>query len=100
EPAATAVGVVIRNNRVHDNDAWGIFTSYAERVLIEHNEASNSKGQGIAVTQSGDEPIIRFNTAHHNMLAGIQLNTDATLPGDGVISNAIIESNTVYENGR
>lgn len=35
EPDAEAHGIVIRNNNCHDNGRWGIFTAYAEGILIQ-----------------------------------------------------------------
>jgi hypothetical protein len=51
------------------------------------------------VSNSADNPVIKQNISHHNRACGIQLNADPQLPGDKIISNAIVEANIVYENG-
>lgn len=100
EPDAHAVGVVVRGNVARDNTRWGIFTAYAENILIEDNETSGSALEhGIYVSNSADNPVIRDNVAHHNRSSGIQINADPVLPGDGRITNALVEANIIYENG-
>lgn len=93
-------GVIVRNNNV-TNAGWvGITTSFAEGVLIEGNEVSNSKGQhGIYIANSADNPVVRGNKVHDNDEAGIQINADGSQGGDGVITNALIENNVLYGNG-
>jgi parallel beta-helix repeat protein len=100
EPTAEVHGIVIRNNFCHNNSRWGIFTGYAEGIRIEDNETSYSAIEhGIYVSNSSDNPVIRRNQAHHNNASGIQINADPSLPGDGIISNAVVESNEAYNNG-
>jgi len=100
EPEAPATGVVLRNNFCHDNGRWGIFTGYALNVIIEDNETSYSGAEhGIYVSNSADNPRIRRNIVHHNHASGIQINADPELAGDGIITNALVESNVIYENG-
>ncbi|MBL8525236.1 MAG: fibronectin type III domain-containing protein, partial [Betaproteobacteria bacterium] len=103
-PTAHVIDVRILNNKV-SNAGWvGISTSYAQDVLIEGNEISNSKGQhGLYVANSADGPIIRRNVSHHNAWAGIQINADPETteddPVDGIITNALVEQNISYSNG-
>lgn len=93
-------GVIIRNNTVKNAGWVGITTSYAEDVIIEYNNVSESKGQhGIYVANSADRPRIRGNVSHHNRQAGIQINADIELAGDHIIEQAVIENNILYENG-
>jgi parallel beta-helix repeat protein len=100
EPTAHVLGIVIRNNFCHNNSRWGIFTGYAEGIRIENNETSFSAIEhGIYVSNSADDPVITGNNAHHNNASGIQINADPLLAGDGIISNAVIDSNIIYENG-
>lgn len=100
EPDAEAHGIVVRNNNCHDNGRWGIFTAYAEGILIQNNLTSYSGIEhGIYVSNSSDNPVITGNISHHNNASGIQINADPALPGDGIISNAVMDSNVIYENG-
>jgi hypothetical protein len=100
EPTLPTLGIVIRDNHCHHNGRWGIFTGYAQNVVIENNETSYSAIEhGIYVSNSSDNPIIRWNLVHHNRASGIQINADPSLAGDGIITNALIEENEAYENG-
>ncbi len=100
EPDAESHGVVLRKNFCHDNSRWGIFTAYAEGILIEYNETSFSGIEhGIYVSNSSDNPVLRHNLVHDNNASGIQINADPSLGGDGIISNAVIAYNTIWGNG-
>jgi parallel beta-helix repeat protein len=92
--------VTILNNQLDRNYAWGIFTGFSDDLLIEGNVASRSQTQhGIYVSNSGDRPVIRNNSVWGNSGSGIHLNGDATMGGDGIISGAVVEGNTVHDNG-
>jgi parallel beta-helix repeat protein len=93
-------GVQVLNNKVANAGWVGITTSYAEGVRIEGNHVWGSRGQhGIYVANSADNPIIRGNILFDNAQAGIQINADPELPGDGIIEGAIVENNILYRNG-
>jgi hypothetical protein len=92
--------VTIRNNNVDSAGLWGIFTGFSDDLLIENNVTSRSINQhGIYVSNSGDRPIIRGNVVWGNRDSGIQLNADVSQGGDGIISNALVESNIIHDNG-
>jgi len=106
--------VVVRNGRFGDNGRWGIITTFADDVLIEHNEVYRSrKEHGIYLSNSGDRPIVRFNVIHDNDGCGIHMNGDyrekpetdksgkSLYAGqvDGLISGAVIAGNLIYRNG-
>lgn len=96
-----ARGVTIRRNKIARAGWVGITTSYADDVVIEQNEVWGShREHGIYVANSGDRPVVRANIVHDNGEAGIQLNADPDLPGDAIISGAIVEGNIVYRNGK
>ncbi len=97
----TSDHVVVRNNSCDANFERGILTGFANDLLIEGNTCTNSVDEhGIYVSNSGDRPIVRNNICHHNRASGIQMNADATLGGDGVIADGVIEGNIIYENGK
>src|SRR5206468_3888521 len=84
----------------HDNTRWGIFTAYAEGVRIEGNVTSHSvEEHGIYVSNSADNPVVVGNESHDNFLAGIAINADPSVDGDGIITNAYVDSNVVHDNG-
>jgi parallel beta-helix repeat protein len=93
--------VTIRNNRLDANGYWGILTGFCDDLLIENNVASNSVVEhGIYVSNSGDRPTIRGNTIFGNHANGIHMNGDFdSQPGDGIISQALVENNVIFGNG-
>jgi hypothetical protein len=92
--------VTIRNVHSYDNGYWGILTGFVDDLVIENNKTSGSAIEhGIYVSNSGDRPIIRNNISWDNDRNGIHINGDAELGGDGIISNALITGNIIYNNG-
>ncbi len=92
--------VILQDNVADRNGVWGIFTAFSDDVLIENNVTSRSIDQhGIYVSNSGDRPIIRGNVSFGNERAGIHMNGDITSGGDGIISQALVEQNIIYDNG-
>lgn len=95
--------ITIRRNRVHhnglDSEATGLFAAFSDDVLIEYNESYANGEHGIYVNNSSDNFIIRGNHLHDNAAAGIHLNGDASMGGDGMMSNGLIEGNIIHDNG-
>jgi hypothetical protein len=92
--------VTVRNCRTGHNGHWGIFSGFADDLVIEDNEAHDSQLEhGIYVSNSGDRPVIRRNHVHDNHANGIHMNGDASQGGDGLISNALVERNVIHGNG-
>ncbi len=95
-----AAHVTIRGNRVDRAGRWGIFSGFVDDIVIEDNETSRSADEhGIYVSNSGDRPIIRRNLVWGNHSNGIHMNGDASLGGDGVITDAVVERNVLVDNG-
>ncbi len=94
--------VSVRNCVFGDNATWGLFTGFSEHLLVENNECYGSTNEhGIYVSNTADNPVLRGNRCWSNGGGGIQLNADInTPPGDGIITNALIEGNVLYDNGR
>jgi parallel beta-helix repeat protein len=92
--------ITVRNGRFGPNATWGIFTDFSDDLLIENNECFGSQTQhGIYVSNSGDRPVVRGNRCHDNAAAGIHMNADVSVGGDGTITGALIENNVVWNNG-
>ena len=93
-------GVIIQNNNCDQNGTWGIFTGFSDNILIQNNVTSRSVAQhGIYFSNNADNPIIRGNISWGNHDCGIHMNGDISQGGDGIISNALVEDNIIYDNG-
>jgi parallel beta-helix repeat protein len=93
-------GAIIRNNTIENMGTWGIFTGFSENILIEGNSCSGSKIEhGIYHSNSADNPVIRGNLLFDNHANGIHMNGDISAGGDGIISNALVEQNIIFNNG-
>ncbi|HHO68175.1 MAG TPA: right-handed parallel beta-helix repeat-containing protein, partial [Gammaproteobacteria bacterium] len=93
-------GVHVLRNRIRNAGWVGITTSYADDVLIDGNTVWGSKEEhGIYVANSADNPVITNNTVFLNPEAGIQINGDPELGGDGIITGALVAGNRIYLNG-
>ncbi|MEY3368664.1 MAG: hypothetical protein RI973_1819 [Bacteroidota bacterium] len=91
---------VVRNCHCDNNAKRGIFTGFTNDILIENNVCTNSVSEhGIYVSNSSDRPVIRFNTCHGNNNIGIHMNGDLSAGGDGIISDAQVYGNILYDNG-
>lgn len=92
--------VTVRGGTFANNGRWGIFTDFSDDLLIENNEAYGSVAEhGIYHSNSGDRPTIRNNRIHDNYAAGLHMNGDISMGGDGIISGALVENNVIYNNG-
>ena len=98
--AAVSDHITIRNCTCGNNGVWGIFTGFVDDLVIENNETFGSIDEhGIYVSNSGDRPVIRGNHTHDNRANGIHMNGDESQGGDGTISDALVENNTIHGNG-
>jgi parallel beta-helix repeat protein len=92
--------ITVRNGHFGTNLTWGIFTDFSDDTLLENNECYASQQQhGIYISNSSQRPILRANRCHDNAGAGIHMNADASQGGIGLITNAIVENNVIYNNG-
>ncbi len=100
--AVTATGVVVRGNRIARSGLTGILTGYTPQIQIIDNVASGSvQEHGIYVSNSNtanDNPVVRGNECFDNNQNGMQFNGDCWEGGDGIISGAVIEENTIHHN--
>jgi hypothetical protein len=92
--------VTIRRNICQGNGKWGILSGFADHLTVEYNQCSNSIDEhGIYLSNSGDFNIARGNVCFNNAASGIQFNADASLGGDGIMSQALIEGSVCFGNG-
>jgi parallel beta-helix repeat protein len=90
---------VVRNCSCDNNAERGIFTGFTDDILIENNVCTNSVDEhGIYVSNSSDRPIIRYNECYDNNNIGIHMNGDLSAGGDGIISDAQVHGNLLYNN--
>jgi len=92
--------VILRSNHCDSNFKWGILTGFSDDILIEGNITSRSQDEhGIYFSNSADRAIIRNNISWGNRANGIHMNGDASLGGDGILSNCLVEGNIIFGNG-
>jgi parallel beta-helix repeat protein len=92
--------ITIRNATFGNNAVWGIFTDFSDDTVLQNNECYGSVQQhGIYVSNSSQRPIISLNRVHDNHDSGIQINADLTAGPPGLTSGALIERNTLWNNG-
>jgi parallel beta-helix repeat protein len=92
--------VTVRNCVFANNTTWGLFTDFSDYTTVEYCEAYGSVNEhGIYISNSSDFPTIRGNRLHNNRGCGLHMNGDLGMGGDGIISNAVVENNVIYENG-
>ena len=93
--------VTMRNIVADNNGRWGIFTGHCDDLLLEDNSCSRSGVEhGIYVSNSGDRPVVRRNRLFSNNANGLHMNGDESAGGDGIISDALVEENVIWDNGR
>lgn len=98
--AVLADHVTVRNCSLGYNRMWGILTGFVDDFVAEGNVAHHSEVEhGIYVSNSADRPIVRDNVVYANRGNGLHFNGDASLGGDGLIENALVERNVIYDNG-
>lgn len=98
--AVLASFVTVRNCQLGFNGVWGIFTGFVDDLLVENNVAHHSQVEhGVYVSNSADRPTIRDNVVYSNNANGLHFNGDASLGGDGLIEDAIVERNVIFDNG-
>jgi len=93
--------VVIRNNQIDNAGRWGILTGFSDDVTIENNVTSRSQIEhGIYVSNACVNAVVRNNHVWGNAANGIHMNGDLSQGGNGLILNALVEKNVIYDNGR
>jgi uncharacterized protein (TIGR03382 family) len=92
--------VTIVGNTAIDNGRWGIFTGFCNDLLVENNDCSGSIDEhGVYVSNSADRPVVRGNILWSNNANGLHMNGDESMGGDGVIEDALVEGNVIFDNG-
>jgi parallel beta-helix repeat protein len=91
--------MTVRNCYTHHSRVTGLYDSHSDHTSFLDNETAYNGEHGIYHANSGDYPIIRGNTSHHNAGCGIQMNADLSQGDDGIIHAALVERNVIYENG-
>jgi uncharacterized protein (TIGR03382 family) len=92
--------ITVRGNHLDANGKWGVFSGFCDDLVVEDNTVSHSVEQhGIYASNSADRPVIRRNRIWGNAMCGIHMNGDISQGGDGVISDAIVEDNVIWDNG-
>jgi hypothetical protein len=79
---------------------WGLFTDFSDRLRIERNTCYGSVEQhGCYVSNSCTSPVVRANIFNDNAGCGLHMNGDAHQGGPGLIRDALVEDNVIFNNG-
>ncbi len=79
---------------------WGMFTDFSNNLLLQYNDCYGSIQQhGCYVSDSSLSPVVRYNTFHDNAACGLHMNGGMADGPPGLISNALVEFNIIYNNG-
>lgn len=90
----------IKDNQVHHSGRSGIFVAFSNDLVLEGNLSHSNGEHGIYISNSSDRPLLRDNICRGNYASGIHMNGDAGMGGDGLISGALIQGNSIHDNGR
>lgn len=92
--------VTIRNGVFGNNTTWGIFTNFADNLLIEGNTCYGSLQQhGVYVSNACVNPVVRRNRSFNNHDCGLHFNGDLDAGDTGLITGALVEENIIFNNG-
>jgi parallel beta-helix repeat protein len=93
-------GIMLTHNVCQNNHTWGIFTAFSDNVVISDNTCSGSVTQhGVYVSNTCSGPVVSYNTLFGNAGAGLHMNGDVSQGDVGVITNALVIGNVIYNNG-
>jgi parallel beta-helix repeat protein len=91
--------ITIQNCTVHNSAETGIFTAFSNYALVQNNTSYNNGEHGIYFSNTCTGPTARSNTLYGNKDSGIHMNGDISQGGTGIITGALIEKNTIHDNG-
>lgn len=91
--------ITIQNCTVHNSAATGIFTAFSNYALVQNNTSFSNGEHGIYFSNTCTGPTARSNTLYSNKDSGIHMNGDISQGGTGIITGALIEKNTIHDNG-
>jgi Right handed beta helix region len=102
-------GNVIRRNTCTDADADGFYLSQFSQGLVENNVITNTgrdgepRGHGIYLANAGSDGTTirgnRISSINNAESEGIHCNGDASIGGDGLITELTIEANSISSTG-
>ena len=105
---AGSTNVTVKNTTVTGiGYGFGIIADNANNVVLEDNtitgtgDGGNSDyGHGIYISGSTNDAVVVGNTIANNAYIGIHINGDASEGGIGLVTNALVENNVIYNNGQ
>jgi hypothetical protein len=99
-PSSPMRGLVISNNTVKNAASTNLYLSEVADSVVEGNTTFGSlTSHGIYLANGGsDNTVLRANTSYDNAKAGIHLNGDLSVGGDGLHQNITVEDNIIYNN--
>ncbi len=86
---------------------FGLFADNANNIVMSDNtitkvgsQGNGNYGHGIYISGSTSGAKLIGNLIYNNDLTGIHINGDASEGGLGLVTNALIENNVIYNNGQ
>jgi parallel beta-helix repeat protein len=97
-------GLIIRSNTCTGASGGGFYLSQVSNSLVENNTIHDIGGShGLYLANAGsDNTTLRRNTIHNihgSDAAGIHMNGDRSIGGEGIISGVVLDGNTIYDVG-
>jgi hypothetical protein len=101
---ATGRGDSVIGNTVANAGGFGVLSDLANDFLLDGNTiigttGTGDDGHGYYLSGTNDGAVVRCNVIHDNANLGIHINGDESEGGSGVVTNALIENNSIYDNG-
>lgn len=92
--------ITFRDCDIVDNVYSQVQVKAGDHITLDGCELSGSVvGHGSRFWMS-DNPIVRNCLIHHNASAGVNIDGDKGSGGDGLITDAVVENNVLFANGK
>jgi len=92
--------ITIRDCVIRSNGVWGVQTVLSDSITVEGCRVYGSRREHGIYFSTTDRPVVRDCEIFENAGCGVHMNGDYSEGGDGLVSQALVERNVIYGNGR